>query len=111
MYIRGGQPWLDGRDSSGKEFAWTAAFRTGDKAAMNNPPARRVSGSPRMRALEICELGLRHRLHYRDAVRVALKRLEADVRSAEIQDVLPDIRKEVSDEAIPNAKPGLYAVQ
>ena len=47
---------------------------------------------------EISELGLGHKLHHRDVVRVALKRLGADLRSAELHEVLADIRKEVSDE-------------
>ncbi len=45
---------------------------------------------------EISELGLGHKLHHRDVVRVALRRLETDLRSTELQDVLVDIRKEVS---------------
>ena len=47
---------------------------------------------------EISELGLGHKLHHRDVVRVALKRLDADLRSNELHEVLSDIRKEASVE-------------
>ncbi len=48
--------------------------------------------------LELSGLGLGYKLHHRDVVRVALRRLEADLRSKDIHEVLEDIRKEMSDE-------------
>jgi amino acid transporter len=47
--------------------------------------------------LDLTALGLGYRLHHRDVVRVALKRLEADLKSKDLRMVLEDIHAEASD--------------
>jgi amino acid transporter len=48
--------------------------------------------------LDITALGLGYKLHHRDVVRVALKRLGADLKSKDLRMVLEDIHTEVSDD-------------
>jgi amino acid transporter/nucleotide-binding universal stress UspA family protein len=48
---------------------------------------------------EVSELGLGYKVHHRDIVRVALRRLEFDLRSHKIHEVLEDIHTEVSEKA------------
>jgi hypothetical protein len=48
--------------------------------------------------LELSEKGPGHKLHHRDVVRVALRRLESDLRTGRTGDVLADITRQVAHE-------------
>jgi amino acid transporter len=48
--------------------------------------------------LELSEKGFGHKLHHRDVVRVALRRLDADLRAERSSDVLQELRREVAGE-------------
>jgi amino acid transporter len=47
--------------------------------------------------LELCERGLGHKVHHRDVVRIALRRLEADLHSDKEGEVVQDIAHEVTN--------------
>ncbi len=51
--------------------------------------------------LELSEKGIGHKLHHRDVVRVALRRLESDLHSAKTTEVLKEIEREASGEHRP----------
>jgi amino acid transporter len=55
--------------------------------------------------LNLSGRGLGHNLHHRDVVRVALRRLEADLESAQAKEVLREVRKEASEERQPPEEP------
>ncbi|HTY63552.1 MAG TPA: APC family permease [Acidobacteriota bacterium] len=46
--------------------------------------------------LKLSEIGLGHKLHHRDVVRVALQRLQGDLQSEKLKEVVRDVEKEVS---------------
>jgi hypothetical protein len=46
--------------------------------------------------LELSGKGLGHKLHHRDVVRVALRRLGSDLRSSNAKEVIRDVKEEVS---------------
>ncbi len=50
---------------------------------------------------KLSDKGLGHKLHHRDVVRVALRRLEADLESAEEADVLKEVTHEASEDRQP----------
>ena len=52
--------------------------------------------------LELSEKGLGHKLHHRDVVRVALQRLQIDLRSQNEKAVIRDVKKETSEDRRPN---------
>ena len=47
--------------------------------------------------LSISDKGLGHKLHHRDVIRVALRRLEADLESPLAKEVLRQVRREASE--------------
>ena len=47
--------------------------------------------------LELTDKGPGHKLHHRDVVRVALRRLEAEIDSADNKGVLREVTKEASE--------------
>jgi hypothetical protein len=47
--------------------------------------------------LSLSDKGLGHKLHHRDVVRVALRRLEADLESPQVKEVLRQVGKEASE--------------
>ncbi len=47
--------------------------------------------------LELSDKGLGHKLHHRDVVRVALRRLEADLHSQDSNDVVKEVSREASE--------------
>jgi hypothetical protein len=48
--------------------------------------------------LELTKRGLGHKLHHRDVVRVALRRLESAIRSGQSNHILDELRKETLQE-------------
>ncbi len=56
--------------------------------------------------LRLADKGLGHRLHHRDVVRVALRRLEADLESPEEKEVLREVAREASEDRHPVAETG-----
>jgi amino acid transporter len=55
--------------------------------------------------LELSEMGIGHKLHHRDVVRVALRRLESDLKSEKVQEVVKDVEREASEERRPRTEP------
>jgi amino acid transporter len=55
--------------------------------------------------LELTDKGPGHKLHHRDVVRVALRRLEADLKSADAKEVIKEVWKEASEERRPPEEP------
>jgi hypothetical protein len=51
--------------------------------------------------LELSEKGPGHKLHHRDVVRVALRRLEAELQSPDAKEVLKEVWMEASEERRP----------
>ncbi len=56
--------------------------------------------------LKLSEKGPGHKLHHRDVVRVALRRLEAELQSHDAKEVLREVWKEASEERRPPEEPG-----
>jgi amino acid transporter/nucleotide-binding universal stress UspA family protein len=56
--------------------------------------------------LDLSEKGLGYKLHHRDVVRVALRRLEDDLGSVRADDVLQEVWQEASEEKKPEEEPG-----
>jgi nucleotide-binding universal stress UspA family protein len=55
--------------------------------------------------LELSEKGLGYKLHHRDVVRVALQRLQIDLRSQNEKEVIHDVKQEASEGMQHNGKP------
>jgi HAMP domain-containing protein len=49
--------------------------------------------------LELCERGLGSKLHHRDVIRVALRRLDSELHSKEAEEILDSLRQEEAKEA------------
>jgi DNA-directed RNA polymerase specialized sigma24 family protein len=56
--------------------------------------------------LDLSEKGLGYKLHHRDVIRVALRRLEGDLGSMRADDVLQEVWQEASEEKKPEEEPG-----
>ncbi len=54
--------------------------------------------------LRLSDKGLGHKLHHRDVVRVALRRLEADLQTPEEKEVLKEVTREASEEKRPEVE-------
>ena len=54
--------------------------------------------------LELSEKGFGHKLHHRDVVRVALQRLQSDLRSQKEKEVIRDVKQEASEGRQHNGK-------
>ncbi len=61
--------------------------------------------------LRLSEKGLGHKLHHRDVVRVALRRLEADLQSPSSKEVLREVSKEASEGRRPPEEPAQGELQ
>jgi amino acid transporter len=57
--------------------------------------------------LELTEKGPGHKLHHRDVVRAALRRLEADLQSTDANEVIKEVWREASEERRPPEEPAL----
>jgi hypothetical protein len=55
--------------------------------------------------LKLTSMGLGHKLHHRDVVRVALRRLEEDLESDNAKDVLEEMRHEASEDKVRRPPP------